>query len=77
MTSRKAGRREEKEARSIYTLGYARKAWAKSPLISEKHAPDFRPYPSTIDRADKILQLRARGTVDGEEAEERTKDEWR
>jgi len=42
-----------------------------------EHAPDFRPYPSTIDRADKILQLRAREAIDGEEVENRTKDEWR
>lgn len=37
-----------------------------------EHAPDFRPYPSTIDRADKILQLCARETVGREEAKDRT-----
>ncbi|EGI63700.1 hypothetical protein G5I_07938 [Acromyrmex echinatior] len=41
---------------------------------TEEHAPDFRPYLSTIDRADKILWLRE--TV-GEKAEDRMKDEWR
>lgn len=40
-----------------------------------EHAPDFRPYPSTIDRADKIPRLRAREAVDGEEAEDATKNE--
>jgi len=38
-----------------------------------EHAPDFRPYLSTIDRADKILWLRE--TVGEEKAEDRTKDE--
>ncbi|KYQ48462.1 hypothetical protein ALC60_12518 [Trachymyrmex zeteki] len=40
-----------------------------------EHTPDFRPYLSTIDRADKILWLRE--TVGEEKAEDRTKDEWR
>lgn len=50
---------------------YAKNVGEAAADIGE-HAPDFRPYPSTIDRADKILRLRAREIVDREEAENNT-----
>lgn len=64
----KAGRRGEKEGRQHLRV----KSVGEAAADIGEHAADFRPYPSTIDHADKILRLRTRKAVGGEEARDRT-----
>jgi len=55
----------------------ARKAWAKSSLISENTRRISGLIRRRLTAPIRFSRLRAREAIDGEEVENRTKDEWR
>lgn len=73
MTSQKASRRRkrEKERKRGDRQHLCAKSVGEVTADIGEHAPDFRSYPSTIDRADKILSAFAKRSTEREETDKK------